>query len=494
MKYMRLNFLIFLILLSACKNKFPTPTEDEVSLGTANLSKINVVGGRSISGFTDGALYNEGQTLSYPRIFIEHISSFSDLNEFNQLSINSENGLNTEANIDLGGVNGRYSLAFREQISNWATRVPINGAAIASFNGDLNSVNDFSIPYSKSYQTDNDQLLIGNPYFDRITNRQNNQSQLDLALSNTPSFIITDFGAEDIFSYALSGAEGDEFPDLNNPVSLENGLTPLVTFKESIESSVNRMLTETDAQVIIATIPDPFKLPYFKDLYWYYVNSEFTRVRSNFSFSFYSDFNNSVNIYNESANPDSTRTIIDFDVDGGERFRAKVIEDEYLPEARDEFNNPIPKIRQMTENDLFLYNGEQTQYNSMIGTVSFGTSDPIPDRYVITSTELDIIDARRNEFNSLIKEISNSNSRIHLLDIEKLIDATSNDLTRFGGTTFSLNFDHRGIISSDGYSLNPKGQALVVNELIRLINDNFNATVPLVDVNSYMGTNYLHTN
>ncbi len=50
---------------------------------------------------------------------------------------------------------------------------------------------------------------------------------------------------------------------------------------------------------------------------------------------------------------------------------------------------------------------------------------------------------------------------------------------------FDITFLPDGIFSVDGIHPNPKGHAVVANEIIKVINSSFDATIPLVDTTPY---------
>jgi hypothetical protein len=56
------------------------------------------------------------------------------------------------------------------------------------------------------------------------------------------------------------------------------------------------------------------------------------------------------------------------------------------------------------------------------------------------------------------------------------------------GISLSLKFVSGGVVSLDGLTFNPKGNALLTNEFIKTINVKYASTIPLLDVTSYRST------
>ena len=140
-------------------------------------------------------------------------------------------------------------------------------------------------------------------------------------------------------------------------------------------------------------IPDFTLMAYFNELLWYFSEDEWASITSGSfpPFGLYSDFNQDVQEHNSTADRDQRRPTIVFDSSGGNRFRAKVTQDKYLSDAQNNDGDTIPKYRQMTDDDHFLYNVERI-YTERIQNdeVTFGSYIPLHDLYVLTKTEREV--------------------------------------------------------------------------------------------------------
>jgi hypothetical protein len=476
-----LNLLI-LVLFTSCSYEFPTNVESDINIGDLDANSISILGSDMSSGLSDAALHDDGQMNSYSALLANHLG----LEDFEQFDINSTNGLNIFAFENTTSVAGKYELSFRNEETPWVTQVALDGAQVTPFDGSVNTVNNLSIPGVKSFQLDNATELSGNTYFDRL-NVGPGKSLLDLSIESSPSLVILEMGMHDIFDYAVKGASGDSDP---NPASIgEDDLTPTSTFETSINNAVNRILNESSADIFLFTIPDPTKLPYFDTLPWYFTVEEFSNLAFN-HLTYYTSYNLDVLEYNGTVDFTRYRPVIAFDVLGGRTFKSKVIVDEYLSDAMTQDNRVIPKYRQMTADDLFLYNAEKIHYESMQTTTAFGTTTPIPDEYIITEAEIEVITERRTEFNEVIEDIADNSDRVHLIDLNELIENIEKGEVIFNGITLNLSFDYKTILSADGFNFNSKGQALIANELIKAINRDYNAAIPIIDINKFQGIKY----
>lgn len=488
MKKMRdIFFLIFgFILISSCSYEFPpSGNEPDYTLSNLDFDSMVILGSSISAGFMDGALYDEGQSNSYGAQFASLLEQRLERKILTPIAIDSQNGFNilTGNNDD-----GRFYLSFRNPTQNWPARFGEEGDSVNDFSEDLTNIDNFSIPLLKIYQVDDASLLSENIYFDRIAKKDVGESILDLALNKNPSLFIFEPGFEDIFGYAISGASGI---NRSSPsTALYSDLTSESLFEQKINEVVDRIMNETSTELFLVNIPDPFSLPYFSTIPWYYPAEEWNIVvNSAFSpFGEFNEFNTKVQSYNQFVSFSERRPLITFDNNGGRDFRAKVIEDEYLIDATDNQGQEIPKWRQMTEQDYFLYNAEKTHNQTLLSPPVFGSIEPIQDLYVISEGEADLISERREYFNSLIEDIVNGNDRIHLIDFDRLLDNVKNQSISYKGVTFSLRFDKKGIISADGFTLNARGHALLANEIIKIINANYGTTIESIDVNNQRGT------
>lgn len=484
-KLIAFGFLLA-VAIFGCSYDFPTEVQvSEIDPGEANFDNFMIIGGSMPAGFMDGALYTEGQNLAYPALVSKKIEEATGTQFYVTLSIDSENGYNFELEESTGEEGGRYELIFRDTEDNYPARIPTTGASLSPFTGSLNEVNNFSIPGLRISEVDSVNALDGNPYFDRLNSMPQDHSLLDIVLQNEPSLLLLQLGTDRMFNYVMAGASGEENPAPGS--ILENDLTPASLFEERLISIINRILSETESEIILSTIPNPLELPYLNSIPWYFTVNETEQILQK-DLSYLSQFNRDVQQYNQNADYADRRPVITFDVLGDESFRGLIIEDEYLVDAQNEEGETIPKWRQLRSGDYLLYSAEEIHFESLNSDLAFGTTTPVENKYVLTVTEQEIIKTKINEFNEIIKESADMSPKVKVMDIEQLLIDVAEEEIFFDGVNFTLEFGPDGIISADGYSLNPKGQALITNALIELINKDLDTPIPLLDVNSFRGT------
>lgn len=483
--------LLIMLLVVGCAYEFPVTNVNEgENLGSFNPEEMYILGSSLSAGLMDGALYAEGQNLAFGSILANNFNLKSDASNYGVLLVDSENGYNNELEGE-GSNFGKFNLSFRTPKSSWPQRLTTNGEKLSEFTDDLTGITNYSIPDVKSFHFDDYSTLSQNKYFDRIQGITGSESLLDLVISKNPSVLIFEPGTFDIFNYAINGGVGEVNPNSQPVGNLD--LTPVQVFENNLNQMVNRLLDETNADIFIINIPDPFVFPYFKTLPWHFTPDEWVVLNTNDDpvLSSYNQFNLRVQEYNRTVNYTDRRPLIVFDNNGGALFRSKVIEDEYLPFAQDDQGQEIPKWRQMTQSDYFLYNAEiiQTESLNNYSEPTIGALVPLGDEFIITDEEIDLITERRILFNSVIADLVNKEPRIHLVDLSGMITEVLGRRLTYDGVSYTLSFDKKGIVSADGYTLNARGHALLANEIIKMLNINFNADIEFVDVNNQPGTN-----
>jgi len=63
----------------------------------------------------------------------------------------------------------------------------------------------------------------------------------------------------------------------------------------------------------------------------------------------------------------------------------------------------------------------------------------------------------------------------------------SDEVISYNGLPLEGTLGLNSIFSLDGLHFNPRGNALLVNQILNAINEGFGSNLPLIDVNSYLG-------
>ena len=170
---------------------------------------------------------------------------------------------------------------------------------------------------------------------------------------------------------------------------------------------------------------------------------------------------------------------------------AVVVEDDQLTDLS---AAGLPSIRQLQLGELLLLNAA-----TVLGTLAdpqnpasvIGVGVPLGDNYTLTADELTTLSTRIATFNGIIAARAQANE-VGLYDAH----ATFLGIALGGGTVedglmLTPDFSPNGIFSTDGIHPNPRGNAIIANGLIDVINATFGATLNKVSVTNYPGVNLL---
>src|SRR6056297_3989988 len=120
-----------------------------------------------------------------------------------------------------------------------------------------------------------------------------------------------------------------------------------------------------------------------------------------------------------------------------------------------------------------------------------GVAIPLGARYTLTATNIVEIETARGTFNAIIEgTVTAAGSRLAFYDTNALggafadifgLDGTSPGIT-VDGVFLNPDFSPNGVFSTDGIHPDARGTAIVANEFLRVIETEFNAIIPKIDV------------
>ncbi|HBZ39117.1 MAG TPA: hypothetical protein DEO59_11815 [Balneola sp.] len=487
---------IVLLCISGCKYEPPASasslTEESIAL---DFSRTFAVGGTYSSGFMDGALFTDGQKYSYPNLFAQSLSEIYERDIFIQADIESENGFNLEEGDN---TKGKYKLVYESLSSMYVKRIPESGQQIGNWSGDDTDLNDYSFPGLKVHELLNSNGDTNNPYYNRVEGL--NGSIIDQIVDKNPTMVILSLGNEDVLSFAFNGASGSDQPNLNTITEID--LIKPEDFQNIAVSIVNKIINETDAEIFIANVINPIETPFFNEIDWALELQEYDTSYIAAAGRFYEELNEQIAKHNFVENGSlplsERRSIINFQLDAycevptliceipffiDRVNRARVIEDEYLDSDTLSDGTILPKIRQLTEGEKILYdNLPNLHRESLLSGIQ-----PLNDSQVLTHDEIVVIENRIQSYNQILDGIAGSSNRIYLLDFHSVIEKLQANELNDDGVFYTNQFDELSFYSSDGYTINRRGQAFLANTLIEKLNEISESNVPKLKPNLFEG-------
>jgi len=493
-------------LVDANSDRNPIPDmEIEASQGDADFSNYVAIGNSLTAGFMDAALYNNGQEFSLGAQLSKQFELTGAPSTFNQPDINSENGFNTLANSGEGPVLGRFKLD---------TSIPgpspvINGDPIEPYSGSASALNNFGVPGIQVGQlltpdTGNPSSPAFNPFYARFASSPGNSTILDDVISTDPTFFTLWIGNNDVLGYATSGATRPEI------------LTSQANFQAQFSATITRLMTETTANGVVANIPPILATPVFQAIPYNVIElDQATADQLNSSFStlnaVFDGMANDTFLFSSFTQEDADRRKISYQAGNN----PILIVDPNLDDLSDEFDllvtfgqisseqraalQPYVQSRPMVVNpqtgpELVLISA-----GAILGTPAvpgdpntpIGVAIPLGAQYTLTSDNILEIETARGTFNAIIGgTVTAAGSRLALYNTNELGGAFSDifglDGSEIGitadGVFLNPDFSPNGVFSTDGVHPNARGTAILANEFLEVIESEFNATIPKIDV------------
>lgn len=495
MKKYLVSICIILFLISSCDteeellqerldqaqaNDPPKPT-----IGNADFSSYVSIGNSLTAGFMDGALYSAGQQNSFPSLLARQVNAATNI-AFNQPNINSENGFNSSfSNIGEGIIKGKLKI----NISNPSDPQieATDGELPNAYEGETSALNNFAVPGILLGQlltplTGTPGSALENPFYTRFASSPGSSTILADALSADPSFITLWIGANDVLGFALTGAENESI------------FTPSSTFEAQYSALISQ-LSASNAPIIMGNIPDVLSIPYFTLVPYLAIPFDPNDPVDQATVSALNDDSQGFGQYNTQLDnlvlggfitaeeAESRKVVYEFGVN------PILVNDSTLTDLRPFFTGTALEIysfaRPATSTDKFTLPASSLLGTEFAPQLNYGVSYPLGEEYVINATEANEITNRITDFNTTISIAASSNTAFYLWDAAELFNAISiNGGIEVNGVMLTNSFGIDGIFSADGIHPNRRGNAIIANEFIDIVNENFDATLnpyPVLD-------------
>lgn len=460
------------------RNPIDTGGSENYTSGSADFSSFITIGNSLTAGYMDGALYNLGQQYSVGALVAAQLEAAGGPEVFQQPDINSELGFNTSVeNPQNGVVLGRFKLD---------TSIPgpsptIGGDPISAYTGNTSGLNNFAVPGIVVGQLltpatggpNAPQNPAFNPFYQRFASNPsqdgaNGSTILGDALSAQPTFFTLWIGSNDVLGYAASGGAND------------NILTSEGDFDAQFNGVVNTLMANSSAKGVVGNIPPFLGLAYFQAVPYNPIPLT-SQQQVDVLNSGYADYNGGLQQARMAgfiSEEEAARRTISFSLGAN----PIVMEDESLTDLS---ALGLPNLRQSESSDLIVIS------TAGVLAAGVGTQEPAGDQYVLIPQEQQLIEARRAAFNATISGAVNANSdRLVLYNTNSL---SGSFLDLFGlsdgvpgitvdGVHLQPDFSPNGVLSTDGVHPNPRGNAIIANEILGTIEAGFGATLPEVDV------------
>ncbi|MGI9531237.1 G-D-S-L family lipolytic protein [Lutimonas sp.] len=495
--------LLMIVALSSCEQgKYDREIEPPVELvsGEADFTNYVALGNSLTAGFSDGALFIESQNNSYPNLIAEKMM-YAGGGEFVQPLMNDNTG---------GLLYGGVQIQSARLVTDLVSLAPLPKDPTTEVTNVITGpFKNMGVPGARSYHLlapgfgdlANVPLQLANPYYARMAS-SSSATVLGDAMAQNPTFFSLWIGANDVLGYGQSGGDGS------------NDITDKALFDGSMAALIST-LTSGGAKGVVGNIPNILTGAYFTAVPYAPLdpsNPEYAEqiptlnaayAQLNQAFAFLGVPERSVVFSETEASP-----VVIFDeslANISAQLNAVLIAGGLNPLTAGLLSQQYAQSRQANENDILTLTSQtaiaeiNTEYFQQLvdmgvpaataGQLSVnGLTYPLADTYVLIPTEqMEISDATA-AFNATIAQLT-TNAGLAAFDAFALINQIHESGYSSDGFNITTEFIFGGLFSLDGLHLTARGNAIVGNEMMKVIDatyeSNFEEAGMLNDIGDY---------
>ncbi|PCJ97456.1 MAG: G-D-S-L family lipolytic protein [Flavobacteriaceae bacterium] len=492
-----LSLLVFSgLLLISCSDDDDiidiTPMEEVpvvYTSGSADFSNYVAVGNSLTAGYSDSALFIDGQNASFPNMLASNFALVGGGDFSIPLMADNFGG------ATLGGQPILGNRLFLDFTSGTPTPTPVSGTGTTEISNTLSgSFNNMGVPGAKSYHLTAPgygsvagvALGLANPYYARFASASD-ATIIGDAISQNPTFFSLWIGNNDILGFATSGGDGvDQTGNFNPATYGSNDISDPNVFA-GVYDGLLQALTANGAKGVVANIPDISTLPYFTTVPHNPVPLD--AATANLLNGAYAAYNGGLaqlqGLGAISADELAQRTI---SFVAGET-NAVVLIDEDLTNLTG-FNPALINMRQATADDLLVFTSQTiigTLANPADPTSIHGVAVPLADKWVLTPEEQLAVKTAQTAYNQTIEALAQQYG-LAFVDAEGLMTETAeNGLQLPDGSILTSTYGTGGAFSLDGVHPSPRGYAILAIFFIDAINTTYGSDLPGVNPLDYTG-------
>jgi hypothetical protein len=441
-----LTFISIIIIGCQDRSNLTAPTAQSPISGHADFARFVTIGNSITAGYQSSALYQDAQVWSYGNQIAKLV------NTTYAIPLISDPGLGGQLQIHALSPN----LVLVQQPS---SGVPLNLLYSAPYN-------NLGIPGALVYDVLNakDSLTcfsnvfggVPNPFFNLILRGLGTQFQQVKLLQ--PTMVTCWIGNNDVLGYATSGGVSPSAP------------TPSATFSY-LYAQLGDSLASLGAKVVVANIPEVTTIPFFTTVGpmfaaqapWAYFQS---KGLPGFCYGHHEVGATGIA---DSSDLATLKVLITLQGQSALAFIGDTTGAYY------------------TVNHIPVPTGVIVQYP--FGLVPY---NPFPDQFVLDPTEIQTAATAVSAFNTTIANVASAKG-FGLVDINALFNNIFLQSVQHGGLTysgveFSAFFITGGLFSLDGVHPTNQGQGLIADEFLKVINTQFQASYPLINLATIPGS------
>ena len=280
----------------------------------------------------------------------------------------------------------------------------------------------------------------------------------------------------------------------------------------SVYSTLINTLTSGGAKGVVATVPSVTSIPYFTTVKWNVLPAEATSTNATVLglYQFLSVATGG-RISALNTNPGTKNPVLIYDADLTDmsatiQAYASGSGDPTLIAYASTIGALYGKARHATASDLVVLTAssvigvEPNPADPMANPFDVpGVTLPLANKYVLTANEKAKVASATASYNNSIRSIAESKG-LAVADMNLILNQLVGGLRIETGQIYTANYfsgvatENKVLFSLDGVHPNARGYAVIANEIIKVINEHYNANLPLHYVNNFPGINIVGSN
>ena len=473
-----------------------------VTSGSADFSKYVALGNSLSAGYTDGALYVQGQQNSWTKILSDQMK-LAGGGEFKIPYMNDQIG---------GMLFGTTQILENRLYFNGTGPVRLPGVPTTQVTSVLaGPFNNMGVPGAKSFHLlapnygNPGGILAGtaNPYFVRFASSPSTTVLAD-AMAQSPTFFSLWIGNNDVLGYATSGGDG------TNPITPPSG-APGVGFDGTYGALVTT-LTSNGAKGVVANIPYVSSIPFFTTVPVAPLTASTlgggnvavgTATIGQLNALLYGPLKQALTVFGAGDR---------MNLLSATAANPLLIKDESLPNLSAQltaaftpslgaataafYGQVFGQARQAKAGDLVLLTTQSAIGAAPTGIPApldkYGITYPLEDKHILVPTEIAELKAATDAYNVTIKAAAESKG-LAFVDANAILAQLANGgiISNSFLLTSALVFGNA--FSLDGVHPTARGYALLANEFSKAINATYGSNLPPVNTDNYNNLNAVPT-
>lgn len=514
------NKFIYLAILAAgfasCEPEFENEVDANYTSGDADFTSYVAIGNSLTAGYMDGTVSRVGQTYSFPNLLAQKFALVGG-GGFTQPSY--------EEDVDnVGGIQGLpgFNKRLVIDVSQGRPEIISTGNIGVTLTPQATAYNNMGVPGAKSFHLGFSgygnvaNLPNANPYFVRHATSPS-ATILGDAMTKNPTFFTNWIGANDVLSYATNGgakadgvtpaADHNITGNMNPATYGANDITNSDYFA-GVYSNIINTLTSNGAKGVVATIPSVTSIPYFTTVPYNALPAEATASNAT-AIALYQFLSvatggriSPLNTTPGSKNPVLIKDTDLTNISATIQAYAAGSGNPLLMANAAALGAIYGQARHATAEDLFvLPSSSIIGQENPAGTAPFnvnGVTLPLANKWVLTTNEKVKVANATSSYNAAIRSIAASKG-LAVADMNLIMNQLVSGLRIDDGTIYTANYFSPTTASSvlfslDGVHPNPRGYAVIANEIIKVINNHYHANIPIYSPANFPGISIVPSN